>query len=70
MARRVKKKHVDAELLKTIFILENEWKQIRALGQKSIDRTFESRAAEKIAEAKYLYLLREARHRNINALHM
>jgi len=50
--------------------LENEWKQIRALGQKSIDRTFESRAAEKIAEAKYLYLLREARHRNINALHM
>ena len=52
MARRVKKKHVDAELLKTIFILENEWKQIRALGQKSIDRTLESREAEKIAEAK------------------
>lgn len=69
MARKIKKKHVDRELLRTIFILEKEWKQIRELGMQSIDRTLESRVAEKIARAKYIFLLREARRRNINALH-
>lgn len=56
-------------MLRTIFILEKEWKQIRELGMQSIDRTLESRVAEKIARAKYIFLLREARRRNINALH-
>ena len=68
MARKLNKKQVDAELLHAIFVLEKEWKQIRELGSRSIERTLESRAAEKLAEAKYLYLLREARRRNVNAL--
>lgn len=70
MARKLKKKHVDAELLDSIFALEREWKQIRDLGMRSIDRTLESIAAERVAQAKYLYLLREARRRNVNALHV
>lgn len=70
MAKKLKKEHVDAELLHAIFVIEKEWKQIRELGEKSIERSDESRAAEKIAQAKYLYLLREARRRNVSALHM
>lgn len=70
MARKLKKKDVDAELLNSIFAVEREWKQLRDLGMKSIDRTLESIAAEQVAQAKYLYLLREARLRNVNAFHV
>ncbi|MEI3597876.1 MULTISPECIES: YaaL family protein [unclassified Oceanobacillus] len=70
MARKLKKKHIDTELLDSIFALEREWKQIRELGMRSIDRTLESIAAEQVAQAKYLYLLREARRRNVNALYV
>lgn len=70
MARKLKKKHIDTELLDSIFALEMEWKQIRELGMRSIDRTLESIAAEQVAQAKYLYLLREARRRNVNALYV
>jgi hypothetical protein len=69
MARRLKKTDVDKELLDAIIALETEWKQIRELGSRSIERTLESRAAEQAAQAKYLYLLREARRRNVNALY-
>ncbi|MHA6252947.1 YaaL family protein [Oceanobacillus sp. CAU 1775] len=68
MARRIKKNHIDAQLLKSIFTLEREWKQIQSLGAQSFDRTEESKAMERIARAKYLYLLREARKRNLSAL--
>lgn len=70
MARKLKKKYIDTELLDSIFALEREWKQIRELGMRSIDRTLESIAAEQVAQAKYLYLLREARRRNVNALYV
>lgn len=68
MARRLKKRQIDRELLDAIFALEREWKQIQAIGSRSIERTLESRAQEQLAQAKYLYLLREARRRNVNAL--
>lgn len=70
MARKMKKKHIDNELLDAIFVLEKDWKQIQAIGAQSIERTQESIYFEKLAQAKYLYLLREARHRNISALRM
>lgn len=68
MAKKLKKKHIDNELLDVIFALEKDWKQIQALGAQSIERTQESRYYEKLAQARYLYLLREARHRKVSAL--
>jgi hypothetical protein len=65
---RIKKKQVDAELLDAIFALERDWKQIQKIGAQSIERTPYSRSMESLARARYLYLLREARHRKINAL--
>jgi len=70
MAKKITTQHVDAELLDAIFILRKDWKQIQAIGLQSIDRTFESRYVEKMARARYLFLLREARHHNISALRM
>lgn len=70
MARKIKKKHIDAELLETIFILEKDWKQIQSLGSQSFERTEESKAMERVARARYLYLLKEARIRNLNALQL
>lgn len=68
MARKPKKQQIDNELLDAIFVLEKEWKQIQAIGAQSIERTQESIYYEKLAQARYLYLLKVARHRNINAL--
>lgn len=68
MARRVEKKHIDTELLDAIYALEKDWKQIQEIGALSIERTEESRSIETLARARYLFLLREARHRNVSAL--
>jgi hypothetical protein len=68
MAKKLRKKQVDRELLEAIFSLEQEWKQIQDYSKNSIERTFESRAREQLAQAKYLYLLKEARRRKVNAL--
>ncbi|WP_269410807.1 YaaL family protein [Lentibacillus daqui] len=68
MGRRIKKKDIDEELLDAIFNLEREWKQIRSLIERSIDPMESSILRENLAQAKYLYLLREARHRKISAV--
>ncbi|MEN1966487.1 YaaL family protein [Lentibacillus sp. N15] len=68
MSKKIKKKDIDEELLDAIFTLEREWKQIRSLLEKSIEPMDSSVHMEKLAEAKYLYLLREARHRKISAI--
>lgn len=65
--KRLKKSDIDEQLLDSIFTLEQEWKQIRMLLEKSIDPIDSSVYLESIAQAKYLYLLCEARHRKISA---
>lgn len=68
MGKKYKKKHVDEELLDTIFILERDWKSIESIVQQSIEPTLTAIYKEKFAQAKYLFLLREARHRKISAI--
>jgi hypothetical protein len=67
MAKKIKKNDMDEELLNTIYALQLEWKQIESLIEKSIEPTVNSRYRENLARAKYLFLLREARHRKVNA---
>ncbi len=67
MARKLKKQQIDNELLDAIFTLEREWKQVQAIGAQSVERTQESIYYEKLAQARYLYLLKVARRRNISA---
>ncbi|ASK61737.1 hypothetical protein CFK37_05985 [Virgibacillus phasianinus] len=68
MGRKIKKRYVDEELLDTIFVLEREWKSIESIVEKSIEPTTTAVYKEKFAQAKYLFLLREARHRKISAI--
>ncbi|MBU5467434.1 YaaL family protein [Virgibacillus sp. MSJ-26] len=68
MARKIKKRDIDRQLLDALYIVEQEWKQISSIVEKSIEPSMDGKFRESIAQAKYLYLLREARHRNLNAL--
>ncbi|RKQ33002.1 YaaL family protein [Oceanobacillus halophilus] len=68
MGKKRNKKEVDNELLETIYKLEGEWRQIRSIMEHSIDPTPSGRLQESLAQAKYIFLLREARYRNLSAL--
>lgn len=59
---------MNEELLDTIFILERDWKGMAHIIEKSIEPTITAIYKEKFAQAKYLFLLREARHRKISAI--
>ncbi|MGX4667671.1 YaaL family protein [Cerasibacillus sp. JNUCC 74] len=67
MAKKMKKKDVDEELLDTIKILEREWKHMQSIVSISVEPTLDGHYWEAISRAKYLYLLREARHRRLRA---
>ncbi|WP_217588386.1 YaaL family protein [Lentibacillus saliphilus] len=68
MAKRLKKRDIDEQLLSAIFTLEHDWKQMRAITEKSVDPTWNALYMEHLARAKYLYLLREAKHRKVSAI--
>lgn len=67
MSKKIQKQ-IDQELLNNIFSAEREWKQLRKIVDKSIDPLGESRQMLKLTEAKYMFLLREAKHRKISVL--
>ncbi|HLQ71455.1 MAG TPA: YaaL family protein [Bacillota bacterium] len=68
MTKKVKRRDVDTELLESIFILEGKWKHIRSIMKKSIEPQEKGIYEEQIARANYMFLLREARYRNISAI--
>ncbi len=70
MARKNKKlkRSVDEQLLDSIFTIEREWKQIQSIVEKSIEPTEDGYFRQNISQAKYLFLLREARRRKISAI--
>jgi len=68
MAKKITKKDIDQELLDALFTVEHEWKQVRSIVDKSIEPTMGGRYWEAVSQAKYLYLLREVRRRNLSAM--
>lgn len=67
MRKKAKKKEIDEHLLNTIIKLKNEWQQIQSIVEKSIEPADSSLYQQSLSRAKYLFLLREARHRNLSA---
>ncbi|GAA0437906.1 MAG: YaaL family protein [Bacillota bacterium] len=65
--KKITRKDVDGELLDTMIRLEKERKQIESMVSRSIESTSDGYHWEAFAQAKYLFLLREARHRNLRA---
>lgn len=67
MRKRTQKK-VDQDLLNVLFSAESDWKKLRKIVDNSIDPLDESRQLLQLAEAKYMFLLKEAKHRKVSAL--
>ncbi|SFD72386.1 Protein of unknown function [Lentibacillus persicus] len=67
MGKKKRKREVDKQLLDSLFAIEYEWKQIQSILNKSIESTEDGFYKENLARAKYLYLLKEAKHRKIRA---
>lgn len=67
MRKKVRKKVTDQELLDAIYTLQREWQRIESIVEGSIEPMERSLYKEKLAKAKYLFLLREARQRKLSA---
>ncbi|WP_138419230.1 YaaL family protein [Aquibacillus sediminis] len=66
--KKMKKRDMDKQLLEDINRFKREWLNISSILERSIDSSEKGQFELSVAEAKYLYLLREARHRKVNAL--
>lgn len=67
MRKMIRKKKLDQHLLDTINQLKGDWQQIQSIVEKSIEPSEESLYQLSISQVKFLFLLREARHRNLHA---
>ena len=55
-------------LLDAFFETEYEWKNLQAIVESSIEPKSESFYLLELLEARYIFLLKEAKERNLNAL--
>ncbi|PLS02315.1 YaaL family protein [Neobacillus cucumis] len=62
--RRLRKEY-DEKLLTQLNRYKTHWQQEKLLLEKSFDPSEEVICQTKIAEAKYIFLLREAKQRNV-----
>ncbi|WP_163540052.1 YaaL family protein [Gracilibacillus sp. YIM 98692] len=70
MLRSKKKVNMlEKEILKKINHLKSEWKSIEAIMDRSIEPSELGQYDLTLTKMKYLYLLREAKVRNLSALH-
>lgn len=67
MRSKKKRKEKEAQLLQKIFQMQSEWTRLNKIMDQSIEPSESGYFDLKIAEAKYFYLLREARYYNLNA---
>ncbi|UOR14004.1 YaaL family protein [Halobacillus amylolyticus] len=66
--KKTKRKEIDQQLLTDIQKLKYEWETLDNIIKHSIEPSEEGLLDLSLAKAKYFYMLREARHRNLNAL--
>lgn len=64
----MKKKYVNNYVLTTIYHLQAKWKKTEEIIEHSVEPSEGSLIEREIALAKYMFMLREARERNLNAL--
>ncbi|MBX4383127.1 YaaL family protein [Mycobacterium tuberculosis] len=60
------RKEYDEKLLDQLKELKDEWKNQKSLIEKSFDPSSEAISEAKLAEAKYFYLFKEAKKRNVS----
>lgn len=62
------KKQMDQQLLQQMRKLKQEWESLNNIINQSIEPSEQGLQELALVKAKYFYLLREARHRGVNAL--
>ncbi|QDP38800.1 YaaL family protein [Radiobacillus deserti] len=65
--KKIKRKDIDEQLLNRTYQLKDEWMSLKSIIEKSVEPSEQGLIDLAIAEAKYFYLLKEARHRQISA---
>ncbi|MDQ0157871.1 YaaL family protein [Robertmurraya andreesenii] len=60
------RKEFDEKLMEQISEIRTEWANQKSLVEKSFDPSEEILTHAKLTEAKYFYLIREAKNRKIN----
>jgi hypothetical protein len=60
------KKEFDLKLARQLQAMRDEWYEQKRLIEKSVDPSEDVLVALHIAEAKYFFLIREAKHRRIS----
>lgn len=68
MVRRKLKRKIDQQLLETIVQVKLMWKKTEHMIEKSVEIDEEMLYYEKIAKAKYVFLLKQARTRKLNSI--
>lgn len=66
--RKARKKEINLNLLHTIYKLQSDWKQLDSFLINSIEPSTRSTNEQHLAQARYMFLLKEARRRNISAI--
>lgn len=66
--KRKKKKEIDQQILQEIFRLKKERMELNSIIDKSIEASEVIMNDLSVLEAKYFYLLREARYRKIRVM--
>jgi len=66
--KELKKKAMDQEFLDAIFTLKDEWTSLESIMRKSVEPSEEGQYELALDKVKYLYLIREAKIRNISAI--
>ncbi|KMK91271.1 YaaL family protein [Rossellomorea marisflavi] len=59
------KKEYDQSLLNVLDEMKDQWNRQQSIDEMSVDYSLGAQCHTKIAEAKYFFLFREAKHRNI-----
>lgn len=68
MRRNKLQSTVDRELLNAIIKVEAEWKKLRHVIDKGIEPMMETRQKLLLVEARYTFLIKEAKRRKISIL--
>ncbi|MRH45153.1 DUF2508 family protein [Aquibacillus halophilus] len=66
--KKMRRKEIDENLLEELFRLKNEWMNLKSILERSIEPSEIGLYDLSVSEAKYFFLLREARKRKISAL--
>lgn len=66
--RQKYEQEVNQSILHSFFQVEGEWKRLRSIVEDSIDPSYDTKMRLLLAEKRYIFLLKEAKRRNLSAL--